>query len=301
MVKIIPTIWFASNAEDAAAFYISLFPNSQITRVDKYTAFGKELHGHDAGETMAVNFRLAGQDFIAINGGPIFRPNPSISFFVRCKTADAVRSLWARFLDGGTPRMDLSDEWGFNACFGWISDKFGVDWQIGVFDDAPQTIIPALLFTQDRCGRAEAAIDFLVGVFPNSAKHFTAHWPAGIDFESQGNLQQGQFALDGYVFTAMDSGRPHPFVFNEGVSFTIVVRSQDELDYFWGKLSAVPSAEACGWLKDQFGISWQVVPEAMDEMLENGTPEQLFEVTKVYMGMKRFDIAALQQAFDSKK
>jgi predicted 3-demethylubiquinone-9 3-methyltransferase (glyoxalase superfamily) len=79
----------------------------------------------------------------------------------------------------------------------------------------------------------------------------------------------------------MDSGWPHPFVFSEGVSLTIVVRSQDELDYFWGKLSTVPSAEACGWLKDQFGISWQVVTEAMDEMLEKGMSEQLFKVTKV--------------------
>jgi predicted 3-demethylubiquinone-9 3-methyltransferase (glyoxalase superfamily) len=93
--------------------------------------------------------------------------------------------------------MDLSDEWGFNTCFGWISDKFGVHWQIGVFDDAPQTIVPALLLTQDRCDRAEAAIDFLVGVFPNSAKHFTAHWPASVGFESEGNFQQGQFALGG--------------------------------------------------------------------------------------------------------
>jgi predicted 3-demethylubiquinone-9 3-methyltransferase (glyoxalase superfamily) len=250
---------------------------------------------------MAVNFRLAGQDFIAINGGPIFRPSPAISLFVRCRTADEVKSLWAQFLDGGTPRMDLGEEWGFNACYGWISDKFGVDWQIGVFDDVPQTIVPALLFTQDKCGRAEAAIDFLVGVFPNSAKHFAHHWPAGAEPEREGDLLQGQFTLDGYMLTAMDSGRPHPFTFNEGVALTVVVRSQEELDYFWEKLSAVPDAEACGWLKDQFGITWEVVPEAMDEMLETGTPEQLFEVTKGFMQMKKFDIAALQRAFESRK
>jgi predicted 3-demethylubiquinone-9 3-methyltransferase (glyoxalase superfamily) len=157
------------------------------------------------------------------------------------------------------------------------------------------------MFTQDTCGRAEAAVDFLVSIFPNSAKHFATHWPAGVELEKEGNLLQGQFTLDGYMFTAMDSGRPNPFVFSEGVSLTIVVHSQEELDYFWGKLSAVPRAEACGWLKDQFGISWQVAPEAMDEMLEKGTPEQLFEVTKAYMQMKKFDIAALQLAFDSKK
>jgi predicted 3-demethylubiquinone-9 3-methyltransferase (glyoxalase superfamily) len=95
------------------------------------------------------------------------------------------------------------------------------------------------------------------------------------------------------------SAGPH-FKFNEAVSFMIRCQTQEEIDYYWAKLSAVPQAEQCGWLKDKFGLSWQVTATAMDEMLSKGTPEQVARVTQAFLKMKKFDIATLQRAYDGR-
>lgn len=105
------------------------------------------------------------------------------------------------------------------------------------------------------------------------------------------------FMLAGQWFTAMDSAYPHDFAFNEAISFLISCDDQQEIDYFWGKLSAVPEAEVCGWLKDRFGLSWQVSPAAMDEMMRDGSPEQIARVTQAFLQMKKFDLAELRKAY----
>ena len=88
------------------------------------------------------------------------------------------------------------------------------------------------------------------------------------------------------------------FKFNESISFMVSCETQAEIDRYWEQLSAVPTAEQCGWVKDKYGLSWQIVPSAMNEMLERGTPDQLARVTQAFMKMKKFDIAQLQDAFE---
>ena len=105
------------------------------------------------------------------------------------------------------------------------------------------------------------------------------------------------FMLEGQWFAAMDSAREHNFKFNEAISFMVNCDAQEEIDYYWEKLSVVPEAEQCGWLKDKFGLSWQVVPTEMDEMMRNGTPEQIARVTQAFLKMKRFDLAELRKAY----
>ena len=104
--------------------------------------------------------------------------------------------------------------------------------------------------------------------------------------------------LEGQWFAAMDSAREHEFAFNEAISFLIPYETQEEIDYYWGKLSADPKAEQCGWLKDKYGLSWQVWPTAMGEMMAKGTPEQIARVTRAFLQMKKFDIAALKRAYE---
>ena len=101
-------------------------------------------------------------------------------------------------------------------------------------------------------------------------------------------------------FTGMDSAREHNFAFNEAISLLIPCDTQEEIDYYWERLSADPQAEQCGWLKDQFGLSWQVWPKAMGEMMANGTSEQIDRVTQAFLPMKKFDLATLQKAYDGK-
>lgn len=96
----------------------------------------------------------------------------------------------------------------------------------------------------------------------------------------------------------MDSSAKHEFTFNEAVSLIVHCDTQQDIDHYWKKLSAVPEAEQCGWCKDKFGVSWQIVPTAMNEMMASGTPEQVARVTKAFMQMKKFDIDTLQRAYD---
>ncbi len=106
------------------------------------------------------------------------------------------------------------------------------------------------------------------------------------------------FMLENQWFACMDGAGEHDFVFNEAVSFIVSCTSQDEIDAYWSKLSAVPEAEQCGWLKDKFGISWQIVPAVMNEMMEKGTREQIDRVTQAFLKMKKFDISALKKAYE---
>src|SRR5262245_10289629 len=94
----------------------------------------------------------------------------------------------------------------------------------------------------------------------------------------------------------MDSAREHNFAFNEAISLMVHCDTQTEIDYYWDKLTAVPEAEACGWLKDKFGLSWQIVPTAMDEMFREKDEKKIARVTEAFLQMKKFDIAKLQEA-----
>lgn len=121
-----------------------------------------------------------------------------------------------------------------------------------------------------------------LSVFGNSRQGTIARYPKGLEPDQEGTIMFSDFMLEKQWFTAMDSAHEHKFSFNEAISFMVKCDSQEEIDHYWEKLSAVPEAEQCGWLKDRFGVSWQIVPAEMDEMLEKGTPEQIARVTKAF-------------------
>jgi predicted 3-demethylubiquinone-9 3-methyltransferase (glyoxalase superfamily) len=157
--KIVPCLWFDSEAEEAARFYTGVFPDSRIVQITHYAEAGKEIHGRQPGSVLTVAFRLQGQDFTALNGGPVFK-------------------------------------------------------------------------------------------------------------------------------------------FNEAISLQIMCDTQEEVDHYWSRLSHVPQAEQCGWLKDRYGVSWQVVPTAMLEMLEHPDRAKVERAFAAMMQMKKLDIAALKKAFE---
>lgn len=98
----------------------------------------------------------------------------------------------------------------------------------------------------------------------------------------------------------MDSALEHDFSFNEAISFMVQCATQEEIDRYWGKLSAVPEAEQCGWLKDKYGLSWQIVPTILGELLGGDDGERSGRVTQAFLAMKKFDISKLQEAYDGK-
>lgn len=151
-------------------------------------------------------------------------------------------------------------------------------------------ITPHLWF--DR--KALEAAEFYCLVFPGSrVLNVTA-----LHDTPSGCVDVVDFELAGQFFQAISAGPL--FKFNEAVSFVVRCDSQEEIDHYWGKLSAVPEAEACGWLKDRYGLSWQIVPRVMDTMMRCGDAERIARVTQAFLAMKKFDLAALQSAFESR-
>ena len=117
--RITPNLWFNDKAEQAVKFYLSIFKNSRIKNVTRYGEEGAKISGRVKGTVMTISFELDGQEFIALNGGPIFTFSPSISFIVNCKSQDEVDDYWMRLSEGGEPGQ----------C-GWLKDRYGVSWQI---------------------------------------------------------------------------------------------------------------------------------------------------------------------------
>ena len=291
MDKITPHLWFDHQAIEAAEYYAATFPDSKVLDVTT-------IPDTPGGDTDIVTFQLWGQSFQAINAGPLFSFNPSVSFAVACDTVDDVDRIWARLAEGGTPLMPL-DSYPFSERYGWIQDRYGLSWQVSYAGGRPvtQRITPTLTFVGDVCGKAEEAIAFYTSVLPDSTTYFLQRYGAGQEPDAEGTVQYGAFQLAGQVFAAMDSARDHDFAFNEAISLLVYCDNQEEIDRYWDALSAVPEAEQCGWLKDRYGLSWQIVPANMDEMLQAGSTEQVARVTKAFLAMKKFDLAELERAY----
>ena len=264
--------------KEAADFYCSVFANTSITSENP----------------LVVMIESAGQKFMFLNGGPHFTLNPSISFYVVCETIQEIDQAWAKLIEGGSVLMPL-DQYPWSEKYGWVQDKFGVSWQLsaGKLEAVGQKFTPTFMFTQQYAGKAEQAIQYYTSVFKDSSvvgiMRYTAEDP-----DVEGTVKHAQFTLGKQVFMAMDSSLSHQFIFNEAISLVVECENQEEIDYYWNKLSAVPEAEQCGWLKDQFGISWQIVPQILKQLMSD--PAKSERVVSAFMKMKKLDIAKLLEA-----
>jgi len=293
--EITPCLWFDKEAKEAAELYTSIFKDSKIKSI---TTLHNTPSPTPSGSADIVSFELSGQAFMAISAGPLFKFNPSISFHVKCKMKDEVDALWEKLSEGGTVLMKLG-EYPFSERYGWIQDKYGLSWQL-IFvgkSEMKQKITPVLMFVGNVCGKAEEAVNFYASVFRDAKVDNIARYGKGEEPDKEATVKYAAFTLRGQEFGAMDSARPHNFAFNEAISFMVYCDTQEEIDYYWDRLSAVPEAEQCGWLKDKYGLSWQVVPTRMDEMMRSGTRQQIDRVTEAFLKMKKFDIEKLEEAY----
>jgi predicted 3-demethylubiquinone-9 3-methyltransferase (glyoxalase superfamily) len=299
MQKITPHLWFDNQAREAAEFYVSLFPGSRITNVTTLT-------GTPSGDCDLVSFELAGQPFMAISAGPLFKLNPSVSFHIKCSTEAEVDAIWEKLSPGGKVLMPLGS-YPFSERYGWLEDKYGLSWQViaAAGSAIHQKFTPMLMFVGNVSGKAEEALEFYVSVFrnaPDGARteetkaSVLARYGKGEEPDKEGAVRYAHLSLLGQEFAAMDSAREHNFAFNESISFIVPCDTQEEIDYFWGKLSADPKAEQCGWLKDKYGLSWQIAPRVMQELLGSGDKKRIERVTGAFLNMKKFDIDALERA-----
>jgi predicted 3-demethylubiquinone-9 3-methyltransferase (glyoxalase superfamily) len=275
---IYPCLWFNGNANEAADLYCSVFKDSKIT----------------FRSPMVVNFELSGQKFMCLNGGPGFKFNPSISFYVVYESLTGIDEAWAILLEGGSVMMPL-DKYAWSEKYGWLQDRFGLNWQLsyGSIELFGQKFTPVLMYTGDQNGRAEEAINFYTSVFENSSIKFIMRYPEGLN-EFKDAIQHAQFSIGENRFMAMDSSLEHNFNFNEAISFTVECVTQEEIDYFWNIFTEEGKEVQCGWLKDKFGVSWQIVPSILGELMSE--PSRAERVTKAFLQMKKFDIEKLKNA-----
>ena len=298
--KIIPHLWYDREAREAAQFYVSAFGNgSRITGVTT-------LPDTPSGDTEVVSFELAGHRFMAISAGPAFQLNPAISFILNFDPSyddnarENLDALWEKLSQGGTALVPL-DQYPFSERYGWVQDRYSLSWQLILSDPGGEDrpfIVPSLMFVGDVCGKADEAVDFYISVFDNARRGNTVRYPEGMAPDEAGTIMFSDFMLEGQWFAAMDSAQDHAFNFNEAISLMVTCDTQEEIDTYWERLSAVEEAEQCGWLKDKYGVSWQIVPAALDEMLNNGSEEQVVRVIQAFLPMKKLEIAQLEAAFE---
>jgi predicted 3-demethylubiquinone-9 3-methyltransferase (glyoxalase superfamily) len=274
-----PCLWYDSNAKAAADFYCTLFPNSKIT----------------TDTPMVVNFELNGQKFMGLNGGPMFKSNPSVSFMVISESDEEINKLYKQLSDGGMVMMALN-KYDWSELYAFVQDKFGLSWQImkTAYNTVNQKITPCFLFTGNNFGNAQAAVNYYTQLFPQSSvsgiKLYDENEGHGAD-----KVKHSQFILDGKVFMAMDGAGEHNFAFNEAISFVVECKDQKEIDDYWDTLTANGGNESmCGWVKDKFGVSWQIIPAILGKLMSN--PAKAPKVMQAVMQMKKLDIATMEKA-----
>ena len=296
--KISPFLWFDNQAEEAVNFYTSIFNNSMIGTLARYSEAGAKASGQQKGSVMSIAFRIEGQEFVALNGGPVFKINPSISFFVNCDTMHEIDRLWEKLSDEGTIFMELG-KYPFSEKYGWIQDKFGVSWQL-ILPGRKQKITPCLMFSGEHHKMAEEAINFYISVFSKDSSVIQLERYKA-DEGPEGAVVHSKFTLNGQEFSAMDSHQQVPYDFNPSISMVVNCKTQEEIDHFWGKLSdgGDERFQQCGWLQDRFGVSWQIVPDAMDKMMNDPDPERSERVMQAVLRMKKIDMKAIKKAYDN--
>jgi predicted 3-demethylubiquinone-9 3-methyltransferase (glyoxalase superfamily) len=299
MQKITPFVWFDTQAEEAAKFYTSIFDNSKILNVSRYNESSATATGMKAGSAFVVSFQLEGQNFTAMNAGPHFNINESISFFVYCESNEKLERVYNKLMEGGSTLIPLG-KYDWSPKYAWIKDKFGLTWQLTVEKiNSTQKILPALLFVNDKVLKVKEAAEFYCSVFSNSEiiMEYPYDKSAGLP---EGALLFTQFRLANHLFNAMSGQGEHKFDFNEAFSFVVDCKDQDEVDYYWNKLTSDGGLESmCGWLKDKFGVSWQIVPRVLIDMLDDSDKVKAQKAMQAMFQMKKIIIKDLENAYNS--
>jgi predicted 3-demethylubiquinone-9 3-methyltransferase (glyoxalase superfamily) len=276
---ITPCLWFDNQAREAATLYCKIFPGARIVTQS----------------SIVTEIEVAGQHFTLLDGGPMYRPNPSISLFYNCETEEEINNIWEAFSKDGFIQMPL-DMYPWSEKYGWISDRFGISWQLalGMTEPVDQKIAPFLLFVGDQYGRAEEAIQHYTSIFNNSGTAGILRYTKNEQPDEEGKIKLARIVLNGQKIMLMESAHAHKFAFNEGVSLTIHCNTQDEIDYYWEKLTQSGEESRCGWLKDKFGVSWQVIPTMLGKIMTD--PNKAGKAAQAFMQMRKFDIEKIVQA-----
>ncbi|MEO5777299.1 MAG: VOC family protein [Flavobacterium sp.] len=277
--KITPCLWFDGQAKEAADLYCSIFKDAKIT----------------SQSPIVTEISASGQSITLLDGGPMYQPNPSISFYYTCEEETELQQIWEALSNEGTIMMPL-DKYPWSEKYGWITDKFGISWQLslGKISDVGQKIAPFLMFTGKNCGRAEEAIKHYTTIFKNPKTEGIYRYDDTESPNKEGTIKHAQIILNDQTFMLMDSATDHKFNFTEGVSLTIHCENQEEIDYYWEKLTEDGEESRCGWLKDKFQVSWQIIPNILGKLMSD--PKTVGKAAQAFMSMRKINIEQIVQA-----
>lgn len=287
MQPIIPHLWYDTEAKEAVAFYVDLFGG----KLDwTYT-----ITDTPSGDSDLIQFQLGDMTLAAISAGPYFKLNESMSLMVNVASKDEVTRLYQALSEGGRILMPLG-EYPFSPYYVWLEDRFGLSWQLSYAPDLdkPYQFDICLLFSQEQVGLAQPMLDYYKDKLPQASVGQLSYYGEGEATVEAAKLNYAELLVAGQKMIVMDHGYGGEASFNEAFSLMVYVDSQDELDFYYDLLSAVPEAEMCGWVKDQFGISWQIVPRILMEAYDTASPEKVKAVNAAVMTMKRLDFATIQ-------
>lgn len=287
--KIVPHIWFNQQAKEAVTFYTSLFSDSKI----KYST---TISNTPSGSIDIYSFQLMNVEFMAMNADSPFQLNQALSFFVYCGSESEIDRIYTNLSDGGTVLMSLNS-YPWSKKYAFIIDKFGLSWQLDIDPiNHPQKIVPTFLFVNEKMGRIKEAYSFYEAIFENPKLLVASPYDLSENLPD-GTLLFAQFKLSNYIINTMSSKLSHDFDVNESISLMLYCQDQEAIDYYWGKLSNGGHEQACGWLKDRFGISWQIVSEEMDKMLTHPDKKTSDRVIAELLKMKKIDLNILREAW----
>lgn len=284
--NIFPCLWYDGDAKESADFYCQVFGGTITT------------------DTLVVlNIELFGQKLMLLNGGSQFKKNASVSFMVLCETEEEVEKYWSPLSENGLVLMELG-EYPWSKKYGWVRDRFGVTWQVYLGEkQGEQKIIPTLMFIHENNGKAMEAMELYTEVFPNSKIGNVLKYGDGVGNESHEipeNVQHAHFEIDDYSFFCMDNSYDHEFDFNEGISIVVMTDNQEQTDHLWNSLTKDGGRESmCGWLKDKFGMSWQIVPKKLIQLMNDPHQEKAQKVVQAMMKMQKIVISDLEEAYNS--
>ena len=302
MQKITPFLWFEDKCEEAMNYYISVFGSgSKIVNIKRYpTDMQVGPLPNMGGKVLTGVFELLGQRFMALDGGPFFKFNPTVSFIINCDTPEEVDAYWKKLSEGSSSVLMPLQKWPFSERYGWLNDKYGVSWQIGVVGKPKDKITPSFMFVGDKFGKAEEAINFYTSTFKNSSVEMISRYEPG-EHDETGKVKFASFLLEGQQFRAMESSLEHKFTTTGAISHLIECKDQAEIDYYWEKLKegGDPNAQQCGWLADKYGLSWQVVPD-MERWLSGADKAGSDRAMQAMLQMKKIVIADLEKAYSGK-
>ena len=277
--QITPCLWFNNQAKEAAALYCSVFEKSKITTQSP----------------IVTEIDVSGQKFILLDGGPMYHPTPAMSFYYICENVRELEKIWDVFSKDGSILMPLN-KYPRSEKFGWVTDKFGISWQLalGKLSDVGQKIIPCLLFTGKQYGRVDEAIELYSSIFENVTVDGMLRYGANELPDKAGKVKHAQIDVAGQKLMLMESAAEHNFSFTEGVSLTLYCETQEEIDDYWEKFTEQGEESMCGWLKDKFGVSWQIIPTILGKIMSN--PAKAGKAAQAFMTMRKLNIEQLVQS-----